>query len=315
VLLYVAAIYLTSYLVPLAVGALGRAGLGWVVRYGPVVGVFLALVFAGYRLLQSPSRRSMPMLGLLGAVAVGYGYFIRLLSGVPVERVHLLEYGLLAVLLVRVLEGRHGPVRTLWYAVSLVFLIGFIDEILQGVLPNRYYDARDVATNVCSGLFGLGLLYIFRNSSGPGPNGRQRQALLSARAHRPHDLGLALAVLCSLVALAAIEHYPVGESLIYGVWQRPCRCGGMERFRFAPPDSFRWEDTQGNFVRGRYRLGGNHLEGAKITFAMEEQHNSSTCGLSSSGGRNKASSYLRVSADRFYFDRHKDRPWAKIAQD
>lgn len=314
-LLYVAAIYLTLYLVPLATGALGRAGLGWVVRYGPVMGVFVVLVLAGYRLLESPSRRSMPMLALFGAVAVGYVFFIRLLSDVPVERVHLLEYGLLAVLLVRAFEDRYGPVRTVSYAVSFVFLLGFMDEILQGVLPNRYYDARDVATNVCSGLFGLGLLHIFRRSSGPGPDGRHGEAVRSAGARPFKDFGLTLAVLGSLVALAAIEHYPVEESLIYGVWQRPCRCGGMERFRFAPQGRFRWEDTQGNFVRGSYRLGGNHLEGVKITFTMEERHNSSDCGLSSSGGRNKASSYLRVSDNGFYFDRHQDRPWVRISQD
>ncbi len=307
VVLYVGVIYLTSYLVPFVTAALSQLGLAWVIRYCPVIAIVIAVGFAGYRLLRVPSRRSVPVLFFLGALGAGYGLFIHLLSDFPVERIHLLEYGVLSWLLLRVLETRYGPVRTTAYVISLVFIVGLMDELLQGLLPNRYYDARDVGINLCSGVLGLGLLYVGRRSM-PSPRSQGVALSCPPAGAWSVDLACAASTLVALAGILLIEHYPVEESLLYGVWERPSRCGGMERFRFWPEGVFSWEDTEGNVVRGTYRLAGNHLEGLKIAFTVEEQHNRSRCGLSSSG-RRTVSSYLTSSYDRFYFNQHEDRPW------
>jgi VanZ family protein len=72
----------------------------------------------------------------------------------PEERVHLVEYGLLGWMLAWALAGGGGWPRTL-AGVALVWGIGWGDEIIQGILPNRVYDVRDILLNGFSGMAGL----------------------------------------------------------------------------------------------------------------------------------------------------------------
>ena len=61
--------------------------------------------------------------------------------GLPEERVHLIEYGVLGVLLGRSLSGRLG------LALALGCLAGAVDEGLQHLLPGRTFDLWDVGAN------------------------------------------------------------------------------------------------------------------------------------------------------------------------
>lgn len=74
----------------------------------------------------------------------------------PVERIHFIEYGGLSFFLFRFL--RHFLKMPWSYGGGVVaaFGIGVIDELLQGLLPNRIYDPRDLWINLCSA--GLGML-------------------------------------------------------------------------------------------------------------------------------------------------------------
>ncbi|MEO5376945.1 MAG: VanZ family protein [Magnetococcus sp. DMHC-6] len=70
-----------------------------------------------------------------------------------VERVHFLEYfivGFLVCKSLRVVSWR----LALW-ATFIVLSIGTLDEGIQGLLPNRYWDIRDLGMNAIGG--GLGL--------------------------------------------------------------------------------------------------------------------------------------------------------------
>ncbi|MBI4436934.1 MAG: VanZ family protein [Candidatus Omnitrophica bacterium] len=83
----------------------------------------------------------------------------------PVERIHFIEYGLLSFFLFRFL--RHS-VKVPWsYGLTLVgtFLIGVVDEILQGFLPNRVFDLRDIWINAWAGGLGVVCLSIFLTPS------------------------------------------------------------------------------------------------------------------------------------------------------
>ena len=85
---------------------------------------------------------------------------------VPQERLHLVEYGGLALLLRAAFaerernradepgEPRQAPGVA---AKSLVAAgsIGLVDELVQGVLPNRQYDTRDVALNLVAAALAL----------------------------------------------------------------------------------------------------------------------------------------------------------------
>lgn len=100
------------------------------------------------------------------------------------EKIHFLEYGLLSFLIYRAfLDGsekyksRQGTPRSLKsglasflmdikgarvyiFAFILVFILGWIDEIIQYILPNRFYDIRDVIMNGIGGSMGLVLIFI-----------------------------------------------------------------------------------------------------------------------------------------------------------
>ena len=71
---------------------------------------------------------------------------------VIVEKIHFVEYGLLAYLVFDALK-KMLP-RNFLYPVTLiaVTLIGWGDEIIQHFLPDRVYDLRDVWLNALSGL-------------------------------------------------------------------------------------------------------------------------------------------------------------------
>jgi hypothetical protein len=77
----------------------------------------------------------------------------------PEERIHLVEYGILGILFARALasDPRAGRGRVFLLALVLGAAAGLVDELIQGILPSRYGDPRDVAFNAVSVLLGLGL--------------------------------------------------------------------------------------------------------------------------------------------------------------
>ena len=75
---------------------------------------------------------------------------------IPEEKIHLIEYGILAFLVFRALQF---DLKKDIYLYGLSFLIvsgfGAADELIQHVLPNRVGDMRDVFLNASSGILGL----------------------------------------------------------------------------------------------------------------------------------------------------------------
>ncbi len=80
-----------------------------------------------------------------------YGYFTITLWKAPEEAIHFIEYGLLSYLVYRALRYHIKDV-TIFFVVSLIiFIIGTIDEIIQWLVPSRYWDFRDVWLNFLAG--------------------------------------------------------------------------------------------------------------------------------------------------------------------
>ena len=94
----------------------------------------------------------------LGVAAVYIMVFVRM--GIPEEeRTHLIEYGVVAALvhgalMERAGQGRPVPVPAL-LALAITSLLGWIDEGIQALLPNRVYDIRDVGFNALAGLMAI----------------------------------------------------------------------------------------------------------------------------------------------------------------
>lgn len=93
----------------------------------------------------------------LAILAFAYAVALRSLK-LPVERVHFVEYGLLSVFVFRAL--RHDIKNKSVYFCSgvIVFCLGFLDEGIQYLLPNRVYNTRDVVVNGVAGILALFLI-------------------------------------------------------------------------------------------------------------------------------------------------------------
>lgn len=154
-----AAIYGTLYVVRPLANALRDRGLLQVTVLGLFTVAAAGVVAAVLR--RRPGLRELAVLAGFGLL---YGWLFTLLP-IPEERFHLLEYGIFAVLLHGALEerrarlgsGRGGRLRGLLrspavLAVLATGLCGWIDELIQGLLPNRFQDPRDVVLNLLAGV-------------------------------------------------------------------------------------------------------------------------------------------------------------------
>ncbi|TMB49379.1 MAG: VanZ family protein [Deltaproteobacteria bacterium] len=134
---YVAAIYASLPFAP-------RVGLRFL-RTAPgswVLGPGLALVvLAGAAALVLGLRRR-------GAPARAYAALAVAAGAHHLERTHLPEYGIAAWLAWRAIAPLvPGPLAGYAAGAALAAAIGYGDELLQSIVPGRYYDIRDVGMN------------------------------------------------------------------------------------------------------------------------------------------------------------------------
>ena len=94
----------------------------------------------------------------LGITAVYLLVFARM--ALPAEeRTHLVEYGVVAVLiyaalLERASQGRHVPAPAV-IAILVTAVLGILDECIQAFVPNRVFDPIDILFNVLAGLMAV----------------------------------------------------------------------------------------------------------------------------------------------------------------
>jgi hypothetical protein len=128
----------------------GRSFFGYFVLFAAAA-TFLGLFYILYFRLKI---RAIPNYIWLVLISVTYVYFTLKLWPNPEEAVHFIEYGLLGFFLYRAL--RHNIRDNSIYLVAFLIgsIVGTFDEILQWVVPQRYFDLRDVGLNaLSSGLF------------------------------------------------------------------------------------------------------------------------------------------------------------------
>jgi hypothetical protein len=87
-----------------------------------------------------------------------------LLADLPEEKLHFLEYGLLGALFFHACRERalrRGTARSgaALLAAALTGLAGWGDEGVQGLLPNRHYDLRDILWNLLGGTLVIAALF------------------------------------------------------------------------------------------------------------------------------------------------------------
>lgn len=110
----------------------------------------------GSGLKRRPGRREIWV--ALGVTAV-YGTAVLRMGGSIEERTHLFEYGIVAVLIYQALSERARNGRRVWAPAVLALVatvaLGWLDEGLQALIPNRVYDNFDVVRNTVAALIGI----------------------------------------------------------------------------------------------------------------------------------------------------------------
>lgn len=81
-----------------------------------------------------------------------YIYFTVRLRKMPEEATHLIEYGLLSYFVFKALSRRIHDWTVYITTILIVSFVGTMDEFLQWMMPGRYWDFRDVGTNIIGGL-------------------------------------------------------------------------------------------------------------------------------------------------------------------
>lgn len=140
---------------PLGAWALGREG-------ATAMTVLVALGVARWLYVRGAPFTAF---ALFAGAAAGAALTLRVLTEQPIERIHLPEYGIVAWLAWRAL--RVGGASVAWAnvgAFGLTSLAGLGDEVVQLMLPSRYFDWRDVTLNAASGAVALLLIAAVRKA-------------------------------------------------------------------------------------------------------------------------------------------------------
>jgi hypothetical protein len=121
---------------------------GWL-RNAVAVALGIAVVLIGRRLWQMPRPwpRGRTLQVIVLALFVVAAWFMERHE----ERWHLVQFGVLGVLLHQALAGSRGG---LFFALALGALAGWLDEVWQSLLPGRVFGLDDVVVNVTAAIAG-----------------------------------------------------------------------------------------------------------------------------------------------------------------
>ncbi len=102
----------------------------------------------------------------LGIAAVYVMVFARM--GIPEERTHLFEYSVVALLIYEALIERNSHGRRVRAPALVAFgaasLVGILDEVIQGVMPSRVFDVRDIGFNTLAAAMAVGAATALRRA-------------------------------------------------------------------------------------------------------------------------------------------------------
>ncbi len=91
---------------------------------------------------------------LLTLILIAGGLIVCFIK-IPEEKIHFLQYGVLSFLILRALNDEQPRAKHYLLAFILTAGCGWLDEGIQHLLPQRYYDLRDILFNAGGGFLGL----------------------------------------------------------------------------------------------------------------------------------------------------------------
>lgn len=150
----------------------------------------------------------------------------------PEERTHLIEYAVVAALIYQALverrrNGRPVPAPDA-LTVTVTALLGWLDEGIQWLLPNRVYDIRDVFFNFLAGVMVIFVALFLALV-------RRRKAVVDPRGARWPDMLPRRSILPRLAVFAV----PLGVAVYVGFGPQPSIDPAL-----LPRSSFTWNEDQ-----------------------------------------------------------------------
>lgn len=147
---YVAFIYLMIPYTPLFSKYLAKS-LGS--NFGLAAGILVMLPVPAASAIFYRNVRGRGIFFYLSMAAVISIYAVILIYYTPivVEKLHLLEYGILACLAMRAAGGMRSQNKRYLFVAAVVAIVGYGDELIQWLTPGRVYELRDVALNILGG--------------------------------------------------------------------------------------------------------------------------------------------------------------------
>lgn len=123
---------------------------------GLILLIFALALSIGFKHSLPRKKRTYFFLVVILAGYAGSFYFLP----IPEERIHLVQYGVLAFLIYRALSLDLSGISAYICSFGLTSLLGWLDEMLQQVTPGRFFDWKDVLLNAISTLLALTFTYI-----------------------------------------------------------------------------------------------------------------------------------------------------------
>jgi hypothetical protein len=213
---------------------------------------FLAFAVAAAWIVRAFFRRQWKPRPAQIAVLCGIGGLFSWLAwslrANPEEAFHFVQYGVLSILLFRALRHRLSDSSLYLTATLIGSAFGILDELIQWVVPRRYFDFRDIWINVQA--VGLVQIALAAGIRPPGIRGRPTPAGLQHLCRAAIAVLLLLLVCVSgtpravafltrfLPAAAALDHVPAE----YGFRIEDPRIGVF--FSRLPPDELLRQDRE-----------------------------------------------------------------------
>ena len=154
VFLYIAFVYSTIPFMPQVWKILQEYTQGAISHLGIVaigIGVLGLLVWLWRRV---GGKTLKPYISLLLVCPI-YAYLLMYYAAFPAERLHLVEYGFMGFVFLRALRIDFAAPNAYIMSFAFTVLVGIGDECIQWVLPQRFFELKDLQLNVISGALGL----------------------------------------------------------------------------------------------------------------------------------------------------------------
>ncbi len=168
-LAYIVFVYSTIPLLPEVWAALREYTQGAISHLGTVIIVLGALALV-VQLVRKVRGEAWRYVGLL-LVGIAYAHLLGEFARFPAERLHLVEYGFMGYIIFRALRVDMDWRWAYLAAWAMAVLVGIGDECIQWVLPQRFFEVKDIQLNAVSAALGLAVVRIAQRARKKGEYG------------------------------------------------------------------------------------------------------------------------------------------------